>query len=402
MPFPLYALALAVFVMGTSEFMLAGLLPAIADDLHVPVGTAGLLASAFAVGMVVGAPAMAAFAREWPPRRTLIVCLALFAACHVVGAVTSAFELLLVMRVLGALANAGFLAVALRTVTLLVPRERTGRALAVVLSGTTIATIVGVPAGAVLGSASSWRATFAAVALLCLPALLGILRGVPTTIRGATHGQPRSTSGAAPAPAPPARKAPSLRAEIALLVTPPLALAMILAALVNAGTFAVFTFLAPIVTEIAGLPDAVVSVALVLFGLGSFLGVTIAGRYADRHSGALLAVGGPLLVGGWIVLAAVADQSVALLVLVFVQGMASFGVGSTLITRVLYAASAAPTMGGSYATAALNLGAVIGPAWGGWTLASGAGPLSPVAVAVTLSACALLLALITRRRHSGS
>ncbi len=201
---------------------------------------------------------------------------------------------------------------------------------------------------------------------------------------------------------PPARKAPSLRAEIALLVTPPLALAMILAALVNAGTFAVFTFLAPIVTEIAGLPDAVVSVALVLFGLGSFLGVTIAGRYADRHSGALLAVGGPLLVGGWIVLAAVADQPVALLVLVFVQGMASFGVGSTLITRVLYAASAAPMMGGSYATAALNLGAVIGPAWGGWTLASGAGPLSPVAVAVTLSACALLLALITRRRHSGS
>ncbi len=160
-------------------------------------------------------------------------------------------------------------------------------------------------------------------------------------------------------------------------MTPPLALAMILAALVNAGTFAVFTFLAPIVTEIAGLPDAAVSVALVLFGLGSFLGVTIAGRYADRHSGALLAVGGPLLLGGWIVLATVADQPVALLVLVFVQGMASFGVGSTLITRVLYAASAAPTMGGSYATAALNLGAVIGPAWGGWTLASGAGPLSP-------------------------
>lgn len=397
MPFPLYALALAVFVMGTSEFMLAGLLPAIAHELDVPVGTAGLLTSAFAVGMVIGAPAMAAFARGWTPRRTLVACLALFAACHAVGAVTSLFELLLVTRVLSALANAGFLAVALRTTTLLVPRERTGRALAVLLSGTTVATIVGVPVGAILGTALSWRATFAAVALLCLPALLGILHGVPTTIRGTTHGRPRSAPGTAPAPTPLPGPAPSLRAELALLRTPRLALAMTVAALVNAGTFAVFTFLAPIVTEVAGLPDAAVPLALVLFGIGSFLGVTIAGRFADRHAGALLTVGGPLLLGGWIVLAAVATQPIPLLFLVFVQGMASFGIGSTLITRVLYAASGAPTMGGSYATAALNLGAVIGPASGAWTLASGAGPLSPVALAATLTTAALLLALATRR-----
>ncbi|KYJ97674.1 Cmx/CmrA family chloramphenicol efflux MFS transporter [Microbacterium sp. CH1] len=388
MPFPLYALALAVFVMGTSEFMLAGLLPAIAHELDVPVGTAGLLTSAFAVGMVIGAPAMAAFARSWPPRRTLVACLALFAACHAVGAVTSLFELLLVTRVLSALANAGFLAVALRTATLLVPRERTGRALAVLLSGTTVATIVGVPVGAILGTALSWRATFAAVALLCLPALLGILRGVSTTIPGTERD---------PAPAPLLRKEPALRTELALLGTPRLALAMTLAALVNAGTFAVFTFLAPIVTEVAGLPDAAVPLALVLFGIGSFLGVTIAGRFADRHAAVLLAVGGPLLLGGWIVLAAVATQPTPLLFLVFVQGMASFGVGSTLITRVLYAASGAPTMGGSYATAALNIGAVIGPASGAWTLASGAGPLSPVALAATLTMAALLLALATRR-----
>ncbi|WP_313624315.1 Cmx/CmrA family chloramphenicol efflux MFS transporter [Microbacterium sp.] len=388
MPFPLYALALAVFVMGTSEFMLAGLLPAIAHELDVPVGTAGLLTSAFAVGMVIGAPAMAAFARSWPPRRTLVACLALFAACHAVGAVTSLFELLLVTRVLSALANAGFLAVALRTATLLVPRERTGRALAVLLSGTTVATIVGVPVGAILGTALSWRATFAAVALLCLPALLGILRGAPTTIPGTESD---------PAPAPLPRTEPALRTELALLGTPRLALAMTLAALMNAGTFAVFTFLAPIVTEIAGLPDAAVPLALVLFGIGSFLGVTIAGRFADRHAAVLLAVGGPLLLGGWIVLAAVATQPLPLLFLVFVQGMASFGVGSTLITRVLYAASGAPTMGGSYATAALNIGAVIGPASGAWTLASGAGPLSPVTLAATLTMAALLLALATRR-----
>ncbi|MBP3978967.1 Cmx/CmrA family chloramphenicol efflux MFS transporter [Microbacterium sp. BLY] len=398
MPFALYALALAVFVMGTSEFMLAGLIPAMSADLDIPVGTVGLLTSAFAVGMVVGAPTMAAFARSWPPRRTLLACLAVFGLCHIVGALTSVFDLLLATRVLSALANAGFLAVALRTATLLVPRERTGRALAVLLSGTTIATIVGVPAGALLGTALTWRAPFAAVALLCVVAFLGVLRGVPATIAAQTTATPagRDTVRDSAGETTP----PSLRAELALLATPRLALTMILAALVNAGTFAVFTFLAPVVTDTAGLPPAAVSVSLVLFGVGSFAGVTIAGRLADRHAAALLAIGTPLLLGGWIVLATVATQPIALLALVFVQGVLSFGVGSTLITRVLYAASGAPTMGGSYATAALNIGAVIGPAWGAVALASGAGPLSPVAVAAVLTAAALALGLSLRRTLS--
>ena len=387
MPFALYTLALAVFVMGTSEFMLAGLVPAISTELDVPVGTVGLLTSAFAVGMAIGAPTMAAFARGWPPRRTLLACLAVFGVCHVVGATTSSFELLLATRVISALANAGFLAVALRTATLLVPRERTGRALAVLLSGTTIATIVGVPAGALLGTALSWRATFAAVALLCLPALIGIIGGVPGRLPSGTG--PHDTT-------PNVTTAPSLRAELAQLATPRLALAMVLAALVNAGTFAVFTFLAPIVTESAQLPEGAVPLSLVLFGIGSFLGVTVAGRLADRHAGVLLAVGGPSLLAGWVVLYVAAAQPLALLALVFAQGVLSFGVGSTLIARVLYEASGAPTMGGSYATAALNAGAVIGPACGAWMLASGADHLSPVAVAAVLTAGALALGLVTR------
>ncbi|MER6940532.1 MFS transporter, partial [Nocardioides sp. NPDC000441] len=178
MPLALYLLALAVFVMGTSEFMLAGLVPAIAADLDVSVGTAGLLTSAFAVGIVVGAPVMAAFARRWPPRLALLVCLLVFAGCHVLGAVTPAFPLLLAARVLSAFANAGFLAVALSAATRLVPEDRKGRALAILLSGTTIAMVAGVPAGALLGTAAGWRTTFWAIALLCVPATIGILRGV--------------------------------------------------------------------------------------------------------------------------------------------------------------------------------------------------------------------------------
>lgn len=179
MPFALYMLALAVFVMGTSEFMLAGLLPAIAAELDVPMGTAGLLSSAFALGMIGGAPLMAAFSRSWPRRVTLAVTLLLFAASHCVGAMTTAFSLLLMSRVLSAVANAGFLAVALSASTAVVPEQQKGRALSVLLSGTTIATVAGVPAGALLGSLGGWRMTFWAIVVLCAPALYGVVRGVP-------------------------------------------------------------------------------------------------------------------------------------------------------------------------------------------------------------------------------
>ncbi|KJL33109.1 Cmx/CmrA family chloramphenicol efflux MFS transporter [Microbacterium oxydans] len=377
MPFSLYLLALAVFVMGTSEFMLAGLLPATASDLDVSVGTAGLLTSAFAIGMVVGAPLMAAFARRWPPRLTLIVCLLVFAGCHVVGALTPTFSVLLITRVLSALANAGFLAVALTTATSLVPSDRRGRALAVLLSGTTIATVAGVPAGALFGAALGWRSTFWAIAVLCVPAVVGVLRGIPRTSE-------RQTT-------------PSLRHELLELTSPRLILAMTLGASINGGTFAAFTFLAPVVTDIAGLDPGWVSVALVLFGVGPFLGVTIAGRLSDRHPGLVLGIGGPLLLAGWITMALAAQHPVPLFALIFVQGVLSFGVGTTLIARVLYAASGAPTMGGSYATAALNIGAAIGPVLGGLGLATDAGLLAPVRVAVAMTVAALVVAGVFRR-----
>lgn len=386
MPSSLYLLALAVFVMGTSEFMLAGLLPGIASDLDVSVGTAGLLTSAFAVGMVVGAPLMAASARRWPPRGTLIACLVLFAGCHVVGALTPMFPVLLLTRVLAALANAGFLAVAVRTATAMVPADRKGRALSILLAGTTVATVAGVPAGSLLGSALGWRTTFWAVALLCLPAIIGVVRGVPSAV--GTVGEAAVT--------------PSLRTELRQLATPNLVLPMGIGALINGGTFAAFTFLAPVVTETAGLTEIWVPVALVLFGVGSFLGVALAGRLSDRRPGLVLVVGGPLLLAGWLVLAAVASHSAVFLLVVFVQGVLSFGVGSTVITRVLYAASGAPTMSGSYATAALNIGAAVGPVLGAVGLSAGWGLLAPFWVASVLTAAALVILLLARHTQPGS
>ncbi|MGV4889916.1 Cmx/CmrA family chloramphenicol efflux MFS transporter [Streptomyces viridosporus] len=375
MPLPLYLLALAVFAMGTSEFMLAGLLPDIASDLDVTVGTAGALTSAFAIGMIVGAPLVAALARNWPRRSSLLWFLLLFAAAHAVGAVTTSFPVLFTTRVVAALANAGFLAVALTAAATLVPPDKKGRALAVLLSGTTVATIAGVPGGSVLGAFLGWRATFWAVAALCLPAALGILKGVPA--RQAKEG---ATGG------------PALRAELAQLTRPRLILVMLLGALVNAATFGSFTFLAPVVTDTAGLDEWWISVVLVLFGTGAFVGVTVAGRLSDRRPGPVVAAGGPLLLIGWPALAVLAHRPVALCVLVFVQGALSFALGGTLITRVLYEAAGAPAMAGSYATAALNVGAAVGPLVAATTLGTAVGHLGPLWASGLLVAVALLIA----------
>ncbi|WP_328608681.1 MFS transporter [Amycolatopsis sp. NBC_00345] len=434
MPFSLYLLAVAVFAMGTSEFMLAGLVPDIATGLGVPIGTAGLLTSAFAAGMAVGAPLTAALARRWPARAALLGFVLVFAAAHLAGAVTTSFPALLVTRVVAALANAGFLAAALTAAATLVAPDRKGRALAVLLAGTTVATIAGVPGGAILGTLLGWRATFWAIAILCLPAAWGVVKGFPAPgrktepstragigrwakprplVRKAEPSRPGETAPPQPPapktepplpagtaqpanPQPPVEKTePSLRAEIAQLAKPRLVLVMVLGALVNAATFATFTFLAPIVTGTAGLGELWVPVALVLFGLGSFGGVTVAGRLSDRRPGLVIAAGGPVLLLGWLALAVLAAHPVALLILVFVQGALSFALGSTLIARVLYEAAGAPTMGGSYATAALNVGAAGGPVIAAATL--GSGDLGPVWASALLVAVALLVAMALRR-----
>lgn len=385
MPLPLYLLALAIFAMGTSEFMLAGILPDIATDLGVTVGTAGTLTSAFAIGMVVGAPVVAGIARHWPRRTSLLGFVLVFAAAHVVGAMTSSFTVLFGTRIVAALANAGFLAVALTTAAALVPSDMKGRALAVLLSGTTVATVAGVPGGSVLGALLGWRATFWAVAAVCLPAAFGIFKGVPA------RSEDKDLGGG-----------PDLRSELARLGRPRLILVMVLGALVNAATFAAFTFLAPVVTETAGLDRLWVPVVLVLFGAGSFAGITVAGRLSDQRPGVVVAVGGPLLLVGWVALAVLADRPVALLVLVFVQGALSFAVGSTLITRVLYEAAGAPTMGGSYATAALNAGAVAGPLVAAATLGTSAGDLGPLWASAVLVLIALLIMNVAGVREGNS
>ncbi|MFF7373022.1 Cmx/CmrA family chloramphenicol efflux MFS transporter [Streptomyces tricolor] len=391
MPFPLYLLGLAVFAQSTSEFMLAGLAPGIARDLGVSVPTAGTLTSAFAVGMIVGAPLTALLGRRRPGRQSLLVFLGVFLAVHVVGALTGDFSVLLATRVLAALANAGFLAVGLTAATAMVAPDAKGRATAVLLGGTTLACVVGVPAGAALGQLLGWRSAFWAVALVSAPALLAVARSVP---RGPADPAGPGTDAAGPGT--------DARAELRALRRPRLRSVLCLAALVNGATFCTFTYLAPLVTEVCGLEARWVPAVLALFGAGAFAGVTAAGRLADRGARAVLPAAGAALLAGWAALAVAAGQPAAAVALVPVLGLLAFGVGSTLVTRVLYEAVDAPSLGGAFATSALNVGAALGPALGGAALDGGLGHRSPVWVSALLMAVAGLVARGSARRRERS
>lgn len=377
MPFVLHLLGLAVFAQGTSEFMLSGLLPDIARDLHISLSAAGSLTSVFAVGMVIGAPLLAMLSMRWSRRRALLAFLVAFLLVHVLGAVTTHYGVLLATRFVAALANAGFLAVALATATAMVAPDAKGRATSVLLGGTTLACVAGVPAGALLGQLWGWRSAFWAVALMSLPAVLGILRSVPADGAG-------QSADAAPGP--------GTRGELRALRSPRLVVTLLLGALVNGATFCAFTYLAPLVTDVTGVGAGWVPAVLALFGLGSFVGVGLGGRLADTRPVPSWWPHGAALLLGWTALALTAGNPVAALVLVFVQGALSFAVGSTLVSQVLYAAAGAPTLGGGFATAALNVGAAIGPWCGGAALTAGLGFRSPLWVSALLTALALVLA----------
>ncbi len=371
MPFAVFVLGLAVFAQGTSEFMLSGLVSDIADDLNVSIPAAGLLTSGFAVGMVIGAPLMALWSRKWPRRRALLIFLGVFVAVHVIGAVTPSYGVLLATRVAGALANAGFWAVALVAAVGMVAPEARARATSVVVGGVTVACVAGVPGGALLGEQWGWRSAFWAVAVLSLPAVLAIARTIPDERTGAGE--------------------VSAREELRVLRGAPLLLTLVTMALVQGATFCAFSYVEPLVTHVTGLGALWVPAVLALFGVGSFVGVTVAGRIADVRPDVLVVAGMASLALGWAVLAVAAGSPVAAIVLVCVQGMLAFGTGTVLISRVFRLAVKAPTLAGAFATAAFNVGGAAGPWAGGLAIGAGFGFRSPVWV----SAGSMVLALVT-------
>lgn len=354
MPLAVYILGLAIFAQGTSELMLAGLLPELATDLGVSIPDAGLLISAFAVGMLIGAPVLAVVTLRWPRRTALLVFLALFALSHVAGALTPNYEVLLATRVIGAFVYAGFWAVAAVTAVGLVPVNARARAMSVVTGGLTIATIVGLPAGTVIGQHFGWRAAFWTVAVMSICAMAGVLATIPL-------GRPEPG------------KTPRMAAELRAMANPRLWLSYATTALVTAAILVVFSYFAPLLTEETGLHPAAVPAVLALYGVGSLIGITIGGRYSDALPFRTLAIGISGLCAMSTVLAVWATTPVIAIAAIFLLGGFGFAVNPALNARVFSLAGAAPTLATAINFSSFNVGITIGPWLGGIAINAGAG-----------------------------
>ncbi|WP_043634053.1 Cmx/CmrA family chloramphenicol efflux MFS transporter [Nonomuraea candida] len=382
MPLAVYILGIAIFAQGTSELMLAGLLPELAADLRVSVPDAGLLISAFAIGMLVGAPVLAAATSRWPRRTVLLAFLAIFALSHVAGALTANYAVLFATRVVGAFVYAGFWAVAATTAVGLVPATARAKAMSVLAGGLTVATIVGLAAGTLIGQHLGWRAAFWAVA--ALSALAGI--GVAATIPGG-----RPASGATP----------GLATELRAMARPRLWLAYGTTALTTGALLASFSYLSPLLTEVTGLDAVWVPAVLGLYGVGSLLGITLGGRIADARPFPLLYAG---VIGLVLTSAALAlGASVALLAvpLIFLLGAFGFGTNPALNARPFALAKDAPTLAAAMNVAAFNVGITVGPWLGGLAIDGGLGYASVAWVGAAIGLLGLgavtLSAVLERR-----
>ncbi|MFI5857186.1 MFS transporter [Streptomyces parvulus] len=369
MPLALLALAVGAFGIGTTEFVMMGLLPDVADDLDISIPTAGHLVSAYALGVVIGAPLLAAATTRMSRRSVLIGLMALFVLGNALSAVAPGEISLLAARFVSGLPHGAFFGVGAVVATGMVAPERKARSVSLMFLGLTVANIVGVPAATAMGQQLGWRATFLGVSAIGVAAIAALVVLIPREN--------------APAPAA------GLRGELAALRSLPVWLALGTTVAGFGALFAAYSYITPMLTDAAGFADTSVTLLLALFGVGATAGNLLGGRLADHSLRGTLFGGLAALV---VVLAlfpvlmrtpVTAAASVALL------GMAAFVTGSPLQLMVMEKATAAPSLASSANQAAFNL-ANAGGAWiGGLALAAGFGVTSPALAGAGLAVLGL-------------
>ncbi|MFG2446296.1 Cmx/CmrA family chloramphenicol efflux MFS transporter [Nocardia fluminea] len=352
MPTAVYILGLSIFAQGTSELMLAGLLPDLATDLGVSIPRAGLLISAFALGMLIGAPVLAVMTLRWPRRDALLAFLAIFVAAHVVGALSGDYRVIFATRVVSAFVYAGFWALAAATAVSSVAPQLRGRAMSVVAGGLTIATIIGVPAGTVIGQHWGWRAAFWAVAGLSALSAIGVLTKIP-------GGRPATV--------------PVLRGELRVMANARLWVSYGATALSTGSAFVTFAYLGAMLTGTTGISPTWVPAVLGLYGVGGLLGITVGGRFADAHPFRTLYVGATGMTVIAAAIAVTAHSPAPVIALVLLLGAFGFATNPALNTRVFTLADGAPTLAAATNYSAFNVGITVGPWLGGLAIGAGLG-----------------------------
>ncbi|MFI6156321.1 MFS transporter [Kitasatospora sp. NPDC051170] len=372
MPLALLALAIGAFGIGTTEFVVMGLLPEIAGDYGVSIPSAGLLVTGYAIGVVVGAPLMTALGTRISRKRMLMILMGLFTAGNLLSAAAPTMGVMLAGRIVASLAHGAFFGIGSVVAADLVAPDRKAGAIATMFTGLTVANIVGVPLGTFIGQAVGWRTTFTVVAALGVVGLLGIARLVPTL---------------------PSPESANLRGELKAFRNPQVLLAMAMTVLGFGGVFAAITYIAPMMTRVAGYSDGAVTWLLVLFGVGMFLGNLLGGRFADRRLMPMLyaSLGGLAVVLALFTLTA--HDKVLAAVTILLVGALGFATVPPLQKRVLDQAHGAPTLASAVNIGAFNLGNALAAWLGGQVIAAGFGYTAPNWVGALLAGAALLLAL---------
>lgn len=377
MPLAIYALTAGAFGIGVTEFVIMGLLIQVGGDLHVSLPVAGLLISGYALGVVVGAPIMTIATSRWPRKTTLLVLMAIFTLGNLLCALAPDYWTLMAARVLTAFAHGTFFGVGSVVATGLVAPNKRASAVAVMFTGLTVANILGVPFGTWLGQTYGWRATFFAVTLVGIAAFAITAILVPRSERPSDNVK--------------------LADDLAVLSRPQVLLGLLTTILTWIGIFALFTYIAPILTKISGFSDAAVSPILLALGMGAVVGNLIGGRLADRW---LL----PTMLGSLVLLAVVlaltaaaAHNQLAVVVFVALFGATAFATGAPLQMWVLQKADGAgQSLASSFNIAAFNLGNAIGAWLGGVVIdrGPGLGAVPWVAALVPLTALAVAILAI--------
>ena len=376
MPVPLLALAISAFAIGTTEFVIMGLLPEVARDLAVSIPSAGLLVSGYALGVAVGAPLLAMVTSKMPRKLALQLLMAVFIVGNVLCAVASDYSLLMIARVVTSFAHGSFFGIGAVVAASLVPQEKRASAIALMFTGLTLANVLGVPFGTFIGQEFGWRTAFWVVAVLGVASLAGIAALVPN----------KHDTGPA-----------DLMHEVRVLKDPQVWMALAMTIVGFGGVFVVFTYIAPILEQVSGFSPHGVTLILVLFGVGLTIGNTVGGKLADR---ALM----PSLMGILLALAVVmaiftrtSHSQVAAAVTILVWGIAAFATVPPLQMRVVEKATAAPNLASTLNIGAFNLGNAGGAWLGGMAIGHGLGLDALPWVAAAVSIAALLLTWIAAR-----
>lgn len=373
----LLALAVGAFGIGVTEFAPMGLLPVIARDLHVSIPAAGLLISAYALGVMIGAPIMTLTTGRVSRRALLIGLAGIFTIGNLLAALSGGYGMLLAARILTSLNHGAFFGVGSIVAASLVTPERRASAVAAMFMGLTIANVVGVPLATWAGEHLGWRASFwgiAVLGLLTMAALRVTLPKLPAPVDGDPI------------------------AELRVLSRGPVLAALALTVVGSSAMFTVFTYIAPILRDVTHASLGFVTAMLVIYGLGLTVGNWLGGRFADRSVDRTLIVTLATLTAVLVAFALLMQHAALSAILIFLWGVASFALVPPLQVRVMTAAADAPNLASAVNIGAFNLGNAIGAALGGGVIAAGLGYPTVAFAGATTSMLGLLAVLMTARR----